>query len=131
MRKKQNIVKILIVLLLLFVAFLVVNKYFPRNPQEKAEKKLYELAQKFYGHYYDAKYDSNKPYAIKETLDLYKETGLTICLEDLQIYLDTFNIEDYSALDKCDKQGTKVTVYPKSPYEKDDYEIVSTMNCQF
>ena len=64
-------------------------------------------------------------------LDLYKETGLTISLEDLQIYLDTFNMEDYSAFDKCNKQGTKVTVYPKSPYEKDDYEIVSTINCQF
>ena len=131
MKKKNIIVKILIVLLIMFVIFLVINRYFPRNPRENAEKKLNELAEKFYGHYYDAKYDSNKPDEIKTTLDLYKDTGLTINLEDLQIYLDTFNIEDYSAFDKCDKKNTKVTVYPKSPYNKTDFDISSILKCQF
>ena len=131
MKKKNSLVIIIIILLLSFVGFLVVNKYIPRNPKAKAEKKLYDLAEKFYGHYYEAKYDSNNPDEIKQTLDLYKDTGLTIDLGDLQIYLDTFKIEDYSALEKCDKEGTKVTVYPVSPYNKEDYKITSTLNCQF
>lgn len=131
MKKNHNLVKIIIILLLIFILFLVVNKFIPRDPKTKAEKKLYDLAEKFYGHYYDAKYDSSKPEEIKEILDKYKETGLTIDLEDLEIYLDTFNIEDYSALDKCNKQGTKVTVYPKSPYSKKDFEISYILNCNF
>ena len=60
----------------------------------------------------------------------YEDTGLTISLKDLKVYLDTHKIENYSALNTCDESKTKVTVYPVSPYGKKDYKIKTNLKCK-
>ena len=122
---------VLIVILLGFIGFLIYNKFTGVSPKTKAENKISELSDKFYEHYYEQKAETISKEELKTFLSNYKDSGLIINLEDLQIYLDTFNIEDYSAFDKCDKAGTKVIVYPTDPYGKKDYRKSYTLNCKF
>ena len=119
------------ILLIGFLVFLVVNKMTSESPKTKAEKKLSELADKFYEHYYDQKLEETNEEEVKTYIAEFKEIGLTIDLEDLRAYLDSFKIEDYSAFDKCNKSGTKVTVFPIEPFGKSDFRKSFTLNCKF
>ena len=122
---------ILLVLLIGFVGFLIYTKITATPPKTKAENKLDELADKFYDHYYDQKLEELNEEDLKAFLSTYKESGLTINIENLQLYLDNFNIEDYSAFEKCNKSGTKVIIYPVEPYGKKDFRKSYTLNCKF
>ena len=133
-RKKKPlfiVVCVLLVLLIAFVVFLIVVKVTATPPKEKAENKLNEVADKFYEHYYDQKLEELNEEDLKNYLAEFKDIGLTINLEDLSAYLDSFKIEDYSAFDKCNKDGTKVTVFPVEPYGKTDYRKSYTLHCKF
>lgn len=132
-RKKTLVIGaiILIVVLLGFIGFLVFNKVTAEDPKVKAEKKLSELADKFYKYYYEQKEETVSQEELKTFLAGYKDSGLIINLKDLEIFVDSFQIQDYSAFDKCDKSGTRVYVYPKEPYGKSDYKKSFTLNCKF
>lgn len=132
MKVKKIIIISIIVILALFLGFLILNKFIDWNPKKTAENKLNDLADTFYDHYYDGKVEElGSAEEVAKFLAEYKEIGLTINVEDLQYYLDNFKIEDYSAFDKCDKAGTKVTILPIEPYGKKDYNKSFTLNCSF
>ncbi|MBQ3475600.1 MAG: hypothetical protein IJH20_05465 [Bacilli bacterium] len=122
---------ILLVVLLGFVGFLVFNKINASVSKSKAEDKLSELSDKFYEHYYDTKKEELSDEELKKFLSGYSKDGLIINLENLQLFLDSYNIEDYSVFDKCDKSGTKVMIFPVDPYGKKDYKKSFTLNCNF
>ena len=98
---------------------------------KRAEKRLNELGKKFYDYYYVEQSDKDDKTKIATFLEKYKETGLTIRLKDLKIYLDNHKVENYKALEKCDEEKTKVTIYPISPYGKKDRTIKTTLKCNF
>ena len=122
---------ILLVILLGFVGFLVFNVISAKISKSKAEDKLSELADTFYGHYYDMKKEELNAEELKKFLSGYSEQGFIINVDNLQLFLDSYKIEDYSAFDKCDKSGTKVIIIPTAPYGKKDYKKSFTLNCNF
>lgn len=122
---------ILLIILLGLVGFLVFNKINSASLKSKAEDKLSKLADKFYEHYYDTKKEELNEEELKKFLSGYSKDGLIINLENLQLFLDSYNIEDYSVFDRCDKSGTKVIILPVDPYGKKDYKKSFTLNCNF
>ena len=115
----------LLIIILIFI--LIVNA----NAEKRAEKKLNSLAKTFYKYYYEEQSNKKETNAIADYLSQYSDTGLTINLRDLKVYMDNHKIENYKALSKCDEKKTKVTIYPFSPYGKKDRTIKTTLECKF
>lgn len=133
MNKKKVIGFIILGVLVITLVFLLIvlsKKDSPEVKKDKAERKLSEYGAKFYEHYYDILLGENGD-NIKTVLENYKNTGLTITVKDLKIFLDTYREEDYSMFDECDKEQTKVTITPIDPYEKDSYNTSVILDCDF
>lgn len=126
--KKRLIAIVGIAILLVALVFIfIVNA----NAEKRAERKLNNLAKTFYNYYYEEKSDKNDESKITEFLSEYADTGLTIKLKDMKVYLDNHKVENYKSLSKCDDDKTRVTIYPFSPYGKGDRTIKTTLECNF
>lgn len=126
--KKRIIAIIAIVLLVIFLGvILVINA----NAEKRAQRKLTSLAKTFYSYYYEEQSDKDDKSKITVFLSKYADTGLTIKLKDMKVYLDNHKVENYNALSKCDEDKTKVTIYPFSPYGKKDRTIETKLECNF
>ncbi len=67
----------------------------------------------------------------------YETIGIKVDLDNLSRY-NTENVKEEidkfvneKTNEKCDKNNTKVIIYPKSPYGKTDYEIETKIECGF
>ncbi len=132
MEKKGNgkrIFAIIGIIILLSVIVFVIS--FSLSKGKRAEVKLKTLAGIFYKYYYEDNSDKKDKDKIKVFLSNYAASGLTIKLTDMETYIDTHKVEDYKLLKKCDKEKTTIVIYPKAPYNKEDYEIRLNMNCNF
>lgn len=131
MEKRSNKGKIFAIIALVMlvgvVGFLLV---YSLNGEKRAEKRLNKLAKSFYSYYYKDNSDKEDKDKIKVFLSKYAASGLTVRLKDMKIYVDTKRVQDYRALKNCDEEKTKVTIYPKTPYGKDDFTIKTTMSCK-
>lgn len=125
--KKKTFAIIGIIILLIILCFILLISMSKDNRQERKMKQLGKI---FYSYYYEEKVDKKDKDKVKVYMSNYADTGLTISLKDLKVYLDTHKIENYSALNTCDESKTKVTVYPVSPYGKKDYKIKTNLNCK-
>ena len=117
-----------IIILFLVIVFVVT---FSLSKGKRAEVKLKNLAGIFYKYYYEDNSDKKDKDKIKVFLSNYASSGLTIKLKDMETYIDTHKVEDYKLLKKCDNEKTTIVIYPKAPYNKDDYEIRLNMDCNF
>ena len=93
------------------------------------KRDLRKTANTFYSLYYD---ENNKDNNIKEFLSGFNKSGLTISLKDMQIIIEqkTNGGTLYSTLEKCDIENTKVIIYPKEPYTKNDIDIKFELSCK-
>lgn len=105
----------------------------PFNKGKRIEKKLnnrmQELGKDFYENYY---YDQ----VGKDFVKNYEANGIKVDLNNLA----RLNSNDSDAIigefknakgEACNANNTKVTIYPKDPYEKTNYEIKVTLDCNF
>jgi len=103
----------------------------PFNKSKRIEKKLtnrmQELGKDFYENYY---YDQ----VGKDFVKNYENNGIKVDLNNLA----RLNSNDSDAIlgefknakgESCNANNTKVTIYPKDPYEKTNYEIKVTLDC--
>lgn len=118
---------ILIIIISLFLSVVLCIK-FNIGAKFNAGDKLNELAKIFYKYYYNENKLEDKE-ETRKSFKEWKEIGLTIKLKDLKIYLDNHKKEDYSVLDKCDDDLTRITIYPVSPYDENDYKITTELKC--
>lgn len=121
-----------IVVVIAVIIVLIVAKPFG-NKDKKVEKQLNErmteLAKNFYENYYFDQVGS-------EFVKGHAENGIKIDLANLarinnsdsQSVLDEFKNKDGEA---CNTTTTKVTIYPKDPYGKTDYELKIELDCNF
>jgi hypothetical protein len=121
-----------IVVVIAVIVVLIVAKPFG-NKDKKVEKQLNdrmtELAKNFYENYYFDQVGS-------EFVKGHAENGIKIDLANLarinnsdsQSVLDEFKNKDGEA---CNTTTTKVTIYPKDPYGKTDYELKIELDCNF
>ena len=127
MKKKNIIVVVCIIILVLIIGgILLLPKLFNNSGKEN---KVKSLTREFYSYYYDEISKSNNA---KDFLKNYTESGLTINLGDIEVYLDgkKGKTEDYSLLEKCDLDKSYATIYPKSPFDKKSIDINVKLECK-
>ena len=126
MKNKKIIIAIGFILLIIGGILLLVNSKFGRESLSKRD--LRKITKEFYSYYYD---ENNSDNNIKNYLMKYVDSGLTISLGDMEIYIESKSNggTKYSSLEKCDRANSKITIYPKSPFEKDDYELKFDLVC--
>ena len=121
-----------IVVVIAVIVVLIVAKPFG-NKDKKVETKLNdrmtELAKNFYENYYFDQVGS-------EFVKGHAENGIKIDLANLarinnsdsQSVLDEFKNSEGEA---CNTSSSKVTIFPKDPYGKTDYELKIELDCNF
>jgi len=135
--------KLIRVAIVLVVALAVTTVLFFLNSESPAEKKrkqltahLEVLGKEFYTELFYKQLLSSK--SKEEALDFLKKhekIGINASIDNLsrtasdenKVKIKEFN---YNGKD-CDRETTKVYVYPKSPYGQDDYTIKTELKCGF
>ena len=132
MEKKGN-KKNVIAMIGIFILVLLIGAIIALNVSKGARAKLRvrNMANSFYTYYYEDNSDKEDKDKIRVFLSRYAASGLTIRLGDMETYIDTHKVENYKILKKCDKNKTKVTIYPKAPYGKTDYDVKIKMSCNY
>lgn len=106
-----------------------------RTNEKTLNEKLEELAATFYeDFYYDAMV---KNYGVDQVAK-YANVGIKVSLDNL---IRSSGLDKDQELTKfftnsktnkeCDKDNTKVTIYPQDPYEKKDYKVEIVLECGF
>ena len=129
-KKVKIIIAVVIGVLILAVAGILLFTKSGVYNEKLAENDLRAMAEEFYGYYYD---DNNTEKKAAKFVEQFKETGLSITLGDLKIYLEGRNSGkkyDSKNLEKCDVSKTKVTMYPKSPFGKKDIDMKIDLSCK-
>jgi hypothetical protein len=130
MSKKVKIIILVIVgVLILSVAGILLLINSEGYKEKLIESELRKMAEEFYGYYYD---DNNQNKKASEYLEQFKDTGLSITLGDLKIFLENRTQKKYDSkkLEKCDVAKTITTMYPQSPYGKKDLKIKFDISCK-
>lgn len=131
MEKKGNKKIIFVItIIIILVLFLGVLVFLNLDTEKRAETRLKQLSKVFYKYYYEDNSDKKDKDKIKVFLSNYSSTGLTIKLKDMETYIDTKKVENYKDLKKCNAEETKITIYPKSPYGKEDFKVELNLKCK-
>lgn len=130
MEKKGNKKIIFVITIIILVLFLGVLVFLNLDTEKRAETRLKQLSKVFYKYYYEDNSDKKDKDKIKVFLSNYSTTGLTIRLKDMETYIDTKKVENYKDLKKCNAEETKITIYPKSPYGKEDFKVELNLKCK-
>lgn len=127
---KKNIIiasSILIFLILVLVIILCLV-----NPRNVATRKMKKMGKEYYTEYfYKVLSDGRKDSEVKEILSRYKDTGIKINIRNLSQYSDGKFKKETDSLDKCNKEKTKVIIYPKKGYKKNNYKVKVELVCEF
>lgn len=131
MEKRKNKGRVIAIIgILILVLFLGVLVFYNMNSEKRAEARLNQISKIFYKYYYEDNSNKDDKDAIKVFLSKYAASGLTIRLKDMKIYIDSKKVENYKALKNCNEEETKVTIYPTTPYGKNDFKIKTKMSCK-
>ena len=126
MKNKKIMFLIAIILFIIAGILILVNSKIGRESLSRRD--IRKITKEFYSFYYD---ENNSDNNVKNYLRKYINTGLTISLGDMEIYIENKSNggTTYSSLEKCDRANSKITIYPKSPFGKDDYELKFDLVC--
>lgn len=138
--KKTSLISLGVAVVIVTAAVLCLNGIaFSEKVGERQQlltQYLEDLGKEFYENfYYDAvaKTDEERVEFVKK----YGSIGIKVNLDNLSRYsaegvserIEKF-VNDKTNED-CDKENTKVTIYPKEPYGKSDYSIETSLVCGF
>ncbi len=136
--KKDNSKLLIIggVLVFLIIAFFIILLISNKDNKKGLEKSLRKMGEDFYENLY---YDQIKSTSKKKTslLSKFTEVGIKIDLENLERYengkfsKEIKKFKNNKTGNMCNKVNTKVIIYPKAPYGKKDYKIVTELDCGF
>lgn len=109
MKNKKKIIIIFIILIILIGLVFFINR---NNENNKAKKTLSTIAKKFYEETYYVTMN-------KDIIKDFSNKGINISIEEL---LD-FEEKEKDEYKKYNLNRSKVIIYPKEPYNKNDYKI--------
>ena len=137
---KENKKKVLFVLLTIIVVLVaIVLAIFllkGKNQEEVLKDYLHDMGIEFYENLYYkqvGKTDEER----KEFLNKFTEIGIKINLDSLSRYNVESNQEKINAFknpktnDACNKENSKVIIYPQEPYGQKDYRVEIQLDCGF
>ncbi|MEG0576908.1 MAG: hypothetical protein RR500_03545 [Bacilli bacterium] len=121
-KEKKIILVSIVIIVVCFIATLITRNLttVKRNPQA--------VAGVLVGSYYENEIYTNFKNP-KENVEKFKKSGITFSLyEVMKVYSDQGKniLLDF----ECDYKHANVKIFPKSPYEKKDYEYKVEMKCK-
>ena len=131
---RRNVVICSCVVLIILVALIIVSLI---GNSEGYKKKTYEknittMAKDFYENFY---YDLAIKDLGQSQIEKFEKNGIEITLGTVEKrnLKNKEMVQQFKKLNKesCDKEKTKVVIYPKEPYGKNDYELKVTLDCGF
>lgn len=135
--KNNRVVKLIcLITIIVGVGVLIVlffNGTLMLNKEKRLERELTNTGKKFYTKfYYDRITSDKKEKQIKTELENFKSIGIKVNLVSLKKYSYDFNKKSIDLLEKnkCDITKTSVTIYPKAPYGKNDFNIKASLDCK-
>lgn len=123
-------------LILIIAIILIIIFNFKKSEEDKLNDMLKELGVNFYENFYYDQVGTNDTER-KEFVKKYETIGIKVNLDNLSRLNSD---ESKKMVDKfvnsktkkeCDKSNTRVIIYPKTPYEKDSYDIKTELVCGF
>ena len=129
------IIIIFVFLLICLFGFQFIKKVTP-NKERELTKLMEKMGSEFYtDFYYDSLSKLKKGKELEKTLSKFKDIGIKVNLDNLGRYDNEKNAEIVSKFKvnekECDKLNTRVTIKPKSPYGKKDFDISVELDCDF
>lgn len=123
-----------LILTIAIVLIIILNS--KRSEEDKLNDMLKELGVNFYENFYYDQVGTNDTEK-KEFVKKYETIGIKVNLDNLS-RLDSDNNKkivdkfvNSKTKEECDKSNTRVIIYPKTPYEKDSYDIKTELVCGF
>lgn len=133
-RKNCFIAITALILIIAIILIIIFNS--KKSEEDKLNDMLKELGVNFYENFYYDQVGTNDTER-KEFVKKYETIGIKVNLDNLS----RLNSDDSKKMvDKfvnsktkkeCDKSNTRVIIYPKTPYEKDSYDIKTELVCGF
>ncbi len=123
-------------LILIIAIILIIIFSSKKSEEDKLNDMLKELGVNFYENFYYDQVGTNDTER-KEFVKKYETIGIKVNLDNLSRLNSD---ESKKMVDKfvnsktkkeCDKSNTRVIIYPKTPYEKDSYDIKTELVCGF
>lgn len=123
-------------LILIIAIILIIIFSSKKSEEDKLNDMLKELGINFYENFYYDQVGTNDTER-KEFVKKYETIGIKVNLDNLSRLNSD---ESKKMVDKfvnsktkkeCDKSNTRVIIYPKTPYEKDSYDIKTELVCGF
>ncbi len=105
----------------------------PKKYKTKLENELKEIGKDFYENfYYDIVVNNNGV----EQISKFNSVGIKVNLDNLQRYKNenADKIKDFvnpKTKEECNKEETKVIIYPQDPYGKENYTMEVQLSCGF
>lgn len=122
------------VIVLAVLIILCITVFF--NKESITTKKVKSMGEDYYTNYlYDALAKGRDKKDLDKILVKYASIGIKINLNTLEKYDSgkyKNEIKNLKSKKKaCDKNNTKVTIYPEEPYNKTDYRVEVELDCGF
>lgn len=136
--KKVSIIIFIILILVVVITIILLNRPAKKEmtQEEQLTQYLEELGKEFYENFYYQQIGQDDE-ARKKFLAKLTENGIKVNLDSLSRYNEDENKEKLDAFvnketgKSCHKENTKITIYPKEPYEKTDYTFEISLDCGF
>jgi len=133
-KNKKILVGIIIILVLIITCLVLV---FTRQSQEqKLTKTLKEMGKDFYENYYYDRTGKSEEER-KQAIARFKDRGININLDNLSRYNSVVNEEKIKEFvnkktgNECDRNNTKIFIYPVEKFDKTDYRVEVVLDCGF
>ena len=139
--KKENKTNLIIIIgvVVLIVVAIVLATVFGKgtgNQERVLNAKLKELGTDFYENFYYKQLGSSQEEK-EEVLKKFTDKGIKVDLDNL-MRVNSENSEELKELfinkktgSACDTKNTKVIIYPKENFGKNDYKIETVLECGF
>lgn len=132
-KQKSNILLIsgMIILIILIIIFIVPSFKHKKNYNDDnsnfLEEQLKKIGKQFYENYYYSNLSSEE-YA---KLANFSNNGIRIDITNLEVIISLDDsIKNQLEKDNCDFDQTKIVIYPKEPYGKQDYSVELELSCK-
>ena len=129
---KRNVIICICALVVVVAGVVCAVLFWPKSNKAKLETELKEMGKSFYeDFYYDLVVKSNGV----ESISKFQSTGIKVDLDNLsrQKSENEEKIKDFvnDKGEACNKENTKVVIYPKDPFGKTDYQLEVQLDCGF
>lgn len=124
---------IAILVIIVIIAVLSLNGTIIFNKEGRLNSALTKAGKNFYSEfYYDQLLKEKSKKEVQTDLEKFKSIGIKVNLNSLKKYSYENSKRSIDLLEKynCDASESKVTIYPKSPYGKDDFTIKADLKCK-